>query len=254
MNPKSCSDLLFEEYLRSQNVGDFEYEKSWSWTDKRPDYSFEWHGSSLIFDVKEFAFQKPPSGSSVYSPYEPIREKINTARIQFAPFKGLNSCSLVLFSHHPMVHLYDADIVLAAMYGDLALRIPYGKPRQESEKTQLSFYRGGKMYRFDSQTLQNTTISAVISLDNLSATQAWERLQGHIDDDVLSSWSVTETSDTKKSIQSVWVFENVFADIPLPDDVFRGPFDQRWGAKDGDVVRTFAGDAYSAIESLSAEE
>jgi hypothetical protein len=48
----------------------------------------------------------------------------------------------------------------------------------------------------------------------------------------------------------VIVIENRYARVPFPEDLFRGPFDQRWGWKDGWCGPVWIG---STLESLATE-
>lgn len=53
INPKGHSDLLFEQYLSSQGMYNFEYEKDWEGISVHPDYSVFHDDSTYIFEVKE---------------------------------------------------------------------------------------------------------------------------------------------------------------------------------------------------------
>ena len=51
----------------------------------------------------------------------------------------------------------------------------------------------------------------------------------------------------------VVVYENPFARIPFQRDLFRSPFDERWGV-DGEFMRgVYVGSEVSAIESVLEE-
>src|SRR2546428_9005665 len=45
-------EILFEQYLESQGLP-FEFEKEHAGRSKRPDYTIEWDGKTIIFDVKD---------------------------------------------------------------------------------------------------------------------------------------------------------------------------------------------------------
>ena len=52
----------------------------------------------------------------------------------------------------------------------------------------------------------------------------------------------------------VVVYENPFARIPLSRDLFRGPFDERWGVEGEFVRRVYVGSEVAAIEAVLGEE
>jgi len=52
----------------------------------------------------------------------------------------------------------------------------------------------------------------------------------------------------------VIVYENPFARIPLSRDLFRGPFDERFGEKDGYLSRIFVGEEAERIETALAAD
>src|SRR5215207_2218659 len=80
-------EALFEEYLKSQNLSDFEYEKEWPGKKKRPDYSVVIADREYLFDVKDFDYvDLPPEGG--FDPYKRIRGKIGEARQQVNEFQG----------------------------------------------------------------------------------------------------------------------------------------------------------------------
>jgi hypothetical protein len=49
----------------------------------------------------------------------------------------------------------------------------------------------------------------------------------------------------------VVVHENPYARKPFPEDIFRGVYDERYGAHEGKILRKYAG---AEIERLEAEE
>ena len=46
----------------------------------------------------------------------------------------------------------------------------------------------------------------------------------------------------------VVVWDNAFAEIPLPLDIFRGPYDERWSIVANDQVLMFRGAGIVAVE------
>jgi hypothetical protein len=96
-SPCTPGEVLFEKYLNLQHIP-FEFEKAHPGKSKRPDYTIEWEGRAIVFDVKDF---DPPDsfriGFGAFDPYPPIREKIDQGRDMdhrdlFS--KRVKSCSL----------------------------------------------------------------------------------------------------------------------------------------------------------------
>jgi hypothetical protein len=218
MSGKTVSELLFEQYLVSQGITAFEFEKVWPGIPTHPDYTFKHDEIDYVFDVKEFKdeeFVPPAAGAFAIEPYGRIRAKINRARSQFKYFKD-KPCCLVLYTLDPFVRLTEPHVVLSAMYGDLGFTTYWDLTTGSivPNSTHRAFLHNGKMFRFESRQPQNQTISALITLRH-----------------------------TKNAQLGVIVWENHLARIPFPRSVFCGPNDERWG-KDGDEIkRLFVGSA-----------
>jgi hypothetical protein len=82
--PRTMGERLFEEYLRSQGITDFEYEKEREGKLKRPDYTVRLD-REYLFDVKDFIYTEVPEGGS-YNPYQRLRSKIGEIRDQFREY------------------------------------------------------------------------------------------------------------------------------------------------------------------------
>ncbi len=242
---KPVSERLFEQYLLSQGLTDYDYEKPWDGIPMRPDYSVYLQDTTYIFDVKEFDEQPIPTGLFFRDPYARIRQKINHVRNQFKYFKD-KSCCLVLCSFDPLVDLYDSIIVFGAMYGDLGLSIPFDMEKGSAieDASKQTFLNRGKMFRLESSQPQNTTISALITLRNLQV--------GRIRREVLDDLTGGEESNIDEMQPSVIVWENAFARVPFPRNLFTGPYDERWGLNDGFVTRVFVGNSILAFENKRA--
>ena len=95
--PRTQGEIAFEKYLTFHDIP-FEFEKEHAGKSKRPDYTIEWEGQTVVFDVKDF---DPPDsiqmGFRQSDPYPPIREKIGQGRKKFKEFKEY-CCSLVLYN------------------------------------------------------------------------------------------------------------------------------------------------------------
>lgn len=251
---RNCSESLFEEYLISQGMANFVFEKEWEGIPTRPDYSVYHNDHVYVFDVKEFDLLPPPTGLSFKDPYARIREKINNVRNQFKYFKD-KPCCLVLYSIDPSVWLNIPIIVFSAMYGDLGITIPFdtstGTVATNSSKQKFLFR--GKMYRFESSQSQNTTISALVSLRHVPVGQIRYRLL--LNESLKAGQPIAPEDvdfDIDEQRPAVIVWENAFARIPFPRDLFSGYYDERWGLDGNVITRVFAGEGALACEELIA--
>jgi hypothetical protein len=78
MTDKTPGELVFEEYLRAAGITNFEFERTFPETLKRPDYCFRHDGQCVLVDVKDFHGEAKDFslGFGFYDPYRPIRTKI----------------------------------------------------------------------------------------------------------------------------------------------------------------------------------
>src|SRR5216684_8622637 len=159
-SPQTQGEILFEEYLKEQNLP-FEFEKEYPGKSKRPDYTIEWNGKAVIFEVKDIdPLEKFPAGFGYFDPYTRIREKIEQGRDKFKQYKEF-CCGLVLHNAgQPFVSLHDPDIMLGAMYGDSGFTFPVDTRTGKGDASQLkrAFLARGKMIRPKWSAPQNTTI------------------------------------------------------------------------------------------------
>lgn len=81
---KTPGEIVFERYLNSQSIA-FEFEKPHAGKSKRPDYTIEWDGHTVVFDVKDF--DPPKSFSMGFSqvrslPTDPREDWSGTKEVQ----------------------------------------------------------------------------------------------------------------------------------------------------------------------------
>ena len=87
-SPRTKGEIVFEDYLNFQGIP-FGFEKEHPGKTKRPDYTIEWGGKTIVLDVKDFDPPDTPlSGFGAFDPYPPIREKIDQGRGKFKQIKG----------------------------------------------------------------------------------------------------------------------------------------------------------------------
>jgi len=247
---RNASELLFEEYLRLQGYTEWEYEPAVG--KRRPDYRLTHHDSSLYFEVKEFDAPKVTHELRWFNPYKGVRKKITRAAGQFKEFKAF-PCSLVLSNlNGAIVQLGNPRIIMAAMLGDLAFEVPVDLPQITGKHGRTVFSRhGGKMVDEKRQEPENTTVSSIIVLGTYSlhekridAEARKRRLDRHtsIEDAVKEALKEEMGDQEDKPRVRVVVYENPFARMPLSRDLFRGPFDERWGKVAGSMRKIFVGE------------
>ena len=225
-----------------------------------------WNDSFLLFEVKEFRADgedwRPGFGS--YDPYPPLREKINAASKKFKDL-DTHCCSLVLYNvDKPLIHL-EWRFIYAAMLGNLGFSVPIDVPGlavPADKEIRSVLTSGGKMHRERGGVPvapQNQTISAIVVLEQfpigqrrfLSFVKQMEQQRGTklAIDEVINETERASGTDLDVSLRQlrVVVNENPYARIPLPTELFRGPYDERYGGRDGLVQRLFQGDEIARL-------
>jgi hypothetical protein len=166
---RTASEQLFETYLHSHELNEFDYEPEIAGTTRRPDYRVRLTDSEILFEVKEFEPPKTiPAGGS-FDPYPPIRSKIEKAREKFRALKG-QMCGIVLANSYGSFVFLEPMVIFGAMLGNVGITMPFDAKADayDFERTTQSFLSRGKMIRYkNGQAIapQNTTISTVCVLD-----------------------------------------------------------------------------------------
>ena len=260
---RSNGEELFEEYLRSQGMGDFVYEMERAGKAKKIDYTLTLE-REYLFEVKDFTYTEIP-GCSAFDPHERLRNRIGELRAQFREYKDWPCCGVLYNDNAHLVDLNTPMIVLGAMYGDLGLTIKINTvtgQMVEGSENQEFLSRGKMLLRKhdDSAEVRNTTISSLITVRhirtgyaNLCKTLRDNKSRLNFD---LGRWINTSRDfDSDEQHLGVIVWENNFARIPLPRDLFRGRFDERYGVDDqGCLQRIYVGDGVLEYEALVGEE
>lgn len=267
------SEHLLESYLLSQGLTEFEFEPQLGDSAQRPDFHLYAGQNEILLEVKQFestaADFRP--GFGAYDPYGPIREKIDAGRRKFKEFKNY-CCCLVLYNREkPLVHL-GWQFVYGAMLGNMAFRVPFdpahGMVSNQFERGFLG--GGGKMVRYAKGTVpkpmepQNSTISAVVVLQQMGVgkrrfdiavkqreQELGRRLTFEEHFEAMNKARGTERDISLTQLRVV-VCENPYARFPLPREIFRGPYDERYGvdeARQSHITRVFAGEGITGLES-----
>lgn len=242
---KPLAEGLFEEYLRSQGL-DWGYESLAGW--KKPDYVVCHSTGRCIFEIKELGDPDPlPTGG--FDPDRPVRKKIRRAREQFREYKD-HCCNLVVFNKS-VFGSADAGVVLAAAFGPGFQQDGRDYSRVDPAPPRYRFVRKSELpphlHSLSEPMLTrdaNRTFSALVVLARYELNElhleVWRRL--YVRQQAGESLAPGESLRTITEIGSTFarsprfagtvrviVIENCYARIPFPQDLFRGPFDQRWG-------------------------
>ena len=158
----------------------------------------------------------------------------------------------------PLVDIVTPDEVLGAMYGDAGIVIPFNTETGDAAgEAQPAFLGRGKMIRPGWKQPANTRISALISLRYVNV--GFLRLRKYVEDsplhgpELLMHLHEAEFDfDTEERHLGVVVWENAFAAIRFPRDLFCGDYDEIYGVEDGMQPRVFVGHGILAYEELEA--
>ena len=109
-----------------------------------------------------------------------------------------------------------------------------------------------KEFKASGDDVENTTISAVLVLENLEighrrfgvevrrAESEGKKLSFVEAFDMLRKTEGTESDYKLRELRLV-VYENPYARYQLPRDIFSGPYDERYGLSHGRTTRQYAG-------------
>lgn len=242
---RTIGEQRFEEYLKAMQYP-FEFERTHLGKNKRPDYTVTKDGTTALFDAKDFDPNLPP-GFTQGDPYSHIRKRIEYGRAKFREYKEFCCCIVLQNNGNVFALTEHPKIVLGAMYGDIGYSIPVyvgpGAPPAPSPPIQEGFMSGAQML-----PNKNTTISALITLRDVAVgrrrlRQIWNQQPGLSIPDAIeaATGQFGADFDAYETQQGVIVWENIYARIPLPRELFNGPFDQRWGLDGNDLAEVSCG-------------
>jgi hypothetical protein len=272
------SETLFEAYLNASGLINHSFEKAIEGTSARPDYTLWFEGREIAFEVKEFhaTAEDFRLGSGGYDPYGPIRQKIDDGRSKFRDLKD-HCCCLVLYNREkPLVDL-SWEFIYGALLGNIAVRMPFDPVRGLlPDQSETGFFGGGgKGIRYAKGTPptplepQNRTISALLVLEQMGVGRrrfdiALTRRKAELGrrltlDEHLEEIEKARGTERDVSLSQlrVVVCENPYARISLPRELFRGPYDERYGLDETTrncIVRLYAGEQINQLDSQEGPE
>jgi len=240
---RTQSEERFEEYLRAHGINYFAYEEPVSRKTKLVDYCIPWRGQWIYCEVKERPEKSEPDGACTFDPFKVWRKKIEKARVKFEEYAD-DCCAVVCYNLGDLDMWHAPHVIFGAMLGDLGVT--------ESGHN-VFLHRGGKMVDYDNQAYQNRTISALIVLEHRSVSNLeWEALvanefeRGKVEppSDEAAICAIERLLSQPRSFDSILrviVCQNPGARMPLPRDLFRGAFDERWAIENGRLTQVFRG-------------
>jgi hypothetical protein len=259
------SDALLEEYLRSHGLTDVEAEPVIENSRSRPDYQLRADGAEVLLDVEDFTSGLTDGRvrGGAPNPYGPIREKLLAVRRRFKGLEG-HCCCLVLQSpDKPRIDL-TWQIVIGAMLSDLGFpSLPPKASPTHSSRTQSGSQ--GEKGTVKLLAPENAVISAVIVVERYAIGEKRFRLFVHDREQELGRdfgveeylQAVEQSAGTERDLSlnrvRVRVHENPQANMPLDRRLFRGPFDERYGAVESPNQwgQVYIGGGVSEFEKLS---
>jgi excisionase family DNA binding protein len=237
MRRQTISELLFEQYLADNGL-DADHEPVVAGRSARLDYRIMHDDQPFWFEVKEFG-ESDIGGGGAFDPYISIRNRIGKAAKQFADYKG-ESCSIVFYNDRlNLASIYAPEIVLGAMLGNVSVTVPVDvSTGTETGPTKTGFSEGGKMIEPNLKVPQNTTISAIIALERFGVGSREFRVMvaaKEAAEERRLPWTEffellqTDREKNNRHVLRTMVYENPYAAVSLPRDLFNGPYDERWG-------------------------
>lgn len=233
---------LFEAYLFASGLGRSAVER-----EQLPDFIITTPNTRIGVLIAELAAVDFDVVSEIefYDPCRPIRDRIITAEQEFAPFRDISRC-LTLHSRCTPWPIFDWRLIYGAMR-DTGETL---RPKAEERAIKLSGERSDP-----------SPLDAVIVLEQLRT--GYIRFKGHIRElEARNGRALSESEyiaelhrargterDIVLSRLRVIVHENPDGANPLPKEIFRGPYDEWYGAtQDGQIGRTFVGDEVRSLE------
>lgn len=181
-----------------------------------------------------------------YDPYPKIRQKVTDARKQFKEYKD-NACVLALYSGgNDDAHLRSPEVMFGVTYSNYGIAIPFNKERGNFVGTEPEpvFLTGGKIVHRHKGSqrgqVQNTRISALLSIREVKVGCArlaeYYELQADKTAPYRYDPALHERLNVAEKHIGVIVWENSFAATRLPDELFRGPYDECWRVEEGGAL------------------
>jgi hypothetical protein len=257
--PRTESERLFGDYLRSRGLRNFEYEPRLAESQKTPDFCLYFRGNRILFEIKELD-SPHHKRDGWFDAHAPIKSKIQEAWTQLQDFPD-DCCCIVLYDLGHRAPVLQRDFIYGAMLGKLTSVTPFDPKRGALTEERFTMFSeaGGEM-RWESGKPHKTNVSAIVILEQFKAAQirfrgTYTNTDGKLSrvERAVRMWEAeTRARGTKRDsslaeLRAV-VYENPYASKRLPRGVFCGPYDEHYGPWRDRIKRTFAGRELRKLE------
>jgi len=230
MSQPTVSEQVVEDYLASQGIPFEPIPRSHFPT---PDYRLLAKPEPVIVEVKEFG-QSGKQREGGYCPVPFVRAKFEACWKQFEQY-GDQACCLMLYNAGSTTVFLQPELILCAMFGEYRQRL------------------GPDSYGFSGTAAigpdKNTRVSGVAAFLPLrvdhGCIEAGRRVfqltdglsRDLSDDEAFQVHRETAHFGQFEFVVRAVVVENPFARKQLPQNIFNGPFDERWARLEDGSVR-----------------
>lgn len=263
---KNDSEKFFEQYL-TQNGYSFDHEPTISGKAKKMDQRVFFEGAEVFFEEKEFSESGSMPIDGAFDPYKRIHNKLEESWEQLNEYRN-RSCSLVLYNGSAAPVFLKPAIVLGAMLGP-SFHVADKDPTMAHrvfDAGDPEGYRAGFMIDYEKKAPRSTPFSSVVVLEQFPLGQVKfsqlydEREKRRVNkpdsvENAIDTFDYIQTFESEgfditETVLRVVIYENPFAAIPLPRNLFQGPYDERWGVQDPDnIVRLFTGTELQKLDA-----
>jgi hypothetical protein len=265
---KTKSEALFAGYLDSRCYA-WEYEPQIAAQAKRPDFRARRRDVLCLIDVKERSAKPPPDKAHNFDPIEGARKLIENGREKFKHFDDY-LCVLVVYNNGDCDTRLNVHSMFGAMLGNPGFSVNFDaqRGRVDIDTLQNGFLeRGGKLIRHYNplephESPKNMSAIVIMRELGLRAERVQARYQivaGEMENKLRRSLTENERfelrlaigadlGDDPQTVTQLMVCENPFARQRLPENIFDGPYDERWSVKSGVLDRVVAGSEIRSSE------
>lgn len=258
---QTTSEKLLADYLDQHGYA-WEYEPPISGKDKVPDFRIRRETVECLCDVKERSPKPLPPGARNFDPIKGIRKLIKSGREKFREF-DCDLCSLVVYNNGDLDTLLLPDYIYGAVLGNPGIEFDFDASSgtldtQTGRNVFLS--RGGQMIRHYAPLEAHdsaTNIGAIVILetyrvpnpafDRAFREQSEEREKRlgrsltEREECILNVSLLESIPAPLTEVPRLVVCTNPFAHHPIPENVFNGPYDERWSIQENHLDRVFVG-------------
>jgi hypothetical protein len=291
-SPKTESEKLFQRYLESRELRNFEYHPRLPGSKKRPDFCLKYAGKRILLEVKELDPPQPDpqvmdqnkallgkdearkthatrGGFKICArwtdPCLRICTAIEEAWKQLRDFPNDICCIVLYDTSTPGATKLGPEDVYGAILGRVRWFIPHDPQHGFLPEESFPMFspEGGEM-RWETGEPHKNNISAILVLDQFpvgkyrffSTAPARNPALSSLERAVGTHDAMKLSRGTQRHVSykevRVIVHQNPSATRKLPRDIFCGPYDVRYGEQKGRIERISAGREIRKLEAQGA--